>query len=44
MSILLMNKHGNIYDVERILNHFYREGKKELVPSIGKLKFIHLVM
>lgn len=43
MSILLMNKHGNIHDEERILNHWKRERKNEWVPSTGKLTSISYV-
>ena len=39
MSILLMTKHGNIHDEERILNQIQRR-EKERVPSTGKLAFI----
>ena len=39
MSILLMTKHGNIHDEERILNQIQRR-EKERIPSTGKLAFI----
>lgn len=42
MSVLLMNKHENTHNEERILNCLYREGKK--TDSRRGKASIHLLM